>query len=121
VYQSRQDNSIKYSGELLNQYAQSIKFINEEYGSEVILYGSVPYLRKNFEYLVRNGYLFRTHERMVFLINPMFSYREEYVRASEYEEFVSVYQGIRLGTVKDVDSVVREWRERINKRIKDKK
>jgi hypothetical protein len=56
---------------------------------------STQAIRSDFKRLVRLGYLLPTRDKKVFLINPMLSFRAEYVRSKDYEDIVKHYQMLR--------------------------
>lgn len=97
IYQSKADNSVKYSTKLLLKYTATLLQCEQEYkdGNTVgRLFTSLPFLRVSFQYLIKQGYLLPSHLKGYFVINPLLSYREEYIRPSEYAEICRSYQRI---------------------------
>lgn len=121
IYQSKNDNTVRYSTHLLVKYRESVLAAGERYGDEVKLHVSVQYIRENFARLVEQGYLLPNYEKFVFTINPMLMYRDEYVRASEYKVMQEKYQLVQFGTGGDVREIGKELSTLVNGRIKDKK
>jgi hypothetical protein len=125
IYQSRNDNSVKYSTHLLNKYSAAIKEANKEYNGLGWLKTSIQFIRQDFKWLIENGYLFNNYEKDVFTINPLLSYRTEYIRAAEYDMLVEWYNA-NWNDSKIVDqtdslkALSKKLRDIINKRIKDK-
>lgn len=121
IYQSNQDNSIRYNTHLLTRYRESVLSAGQKYNGWLGLNISLPYIRAHFSWLIKNGYLLKCEDKLTYLINPMLSYRDEYVRPKEYTEFVRVYQSIQFGSHKDIEGYCKDWRNTINQRIKKKK
>ncbi len=98
IYQSKADNSIKYSTKLLLKYTATLLQCEQEYkdGNTVgRLFTSLPFLRVSFQYLIKQGYLLPSHLKGYFVINPLLSYREEYIRPNEYKAICEEYQRIQ--------------------------
>lgn len=121
IYQSKNDNTIKYSTHLLNRYRSSLLLAGEHYKSELNLYKSIPKIRLVFKYLIETGYILPNYQPDVFTINPMLTYRDEYIRKDEYSRLCDFYQAVQFGTGGDVREIGKELSEIVNKRIKEKK
>lgn len=96
IYQSKADNSVKYSTKLLQKYSSAVMEANKEYckNKSVLLLTSLPSARLTFQTLIQKGYLLPSHLKGYFVINPLLSYREEYIKPSEYRELCKDYQVI---------------------------
>ena len=95
IYQSKADNSVKYSTKLLLKYTATLLQCEQEYkdGNMVgRLFTSLPFLRVSFQYLIKQGYLLPSHLKGYFVINPLLSYREEYIKPAEYRGICEQYQ-----------------------------
>jgi len=121
VYQSSQDNTIIYSSHLLAKYREAVLKAQEMYGKGVSLLVSEKTLRRLFSQLITEGYLLVNYKKFEFTLNPMLSYRAEYIRAGEYKELCKSYSAIQFGTGIDVREFCKGYRELINNRIRDKK
>lgn len=121
IYQSKQDNSFTYSTHLLTKYRESVFAASSEYGFKQIRFVSVQKIRSVFTDLIESGYILPTHTKDSYIINPMLSYRDEYLRASEYLEICKMYQSIQFGTGGDIEEIAKMMGDIINKRIRDKK
>jgi hypothetical protein len=126
IYQSRNDNSVRYNTHLLNKYSAAIKAAANEYGSEVKLKTSIQFIRYDFKWLIEHGYLFPNYESDIFTINPMLTYRTEYIRAAEYDMLVEWYNfvwnktNLNIEPTYSLKELSKKLRDIINKRIKDK-
>jgi hypothetical protein len=121
VYQSRQDNTVHYTTHLLSKYRESILAAKEQYGVDLGLVISIQLIRGLFKDLIEDGYLLDNYQADIFTINPMLTYRHEYIRKEEYSNLVKMYQSIQFGTGGDPREIGKILSETINKRIKDKK
>lgn len=121
VYQSSQDNTIVYSGHLLSKYREAVLKAQEMYGKGVTLVVSEKSLRRMFADLIINGYLLVNYKKFEYTLNPMLTYRAEYIRSGEYKEMCNTYNSIQFGTGIDIKDFCKGYRELINGRIKDKK
>ena len=92
VYQSKADNTFIYSTHLLTKYSEAIKSARLQYQSKTPLKTDLKAIRATFRQLVDSGYIFYVEGKM-YMLNPMLSYRYEYMRAKEYKVFVARYQG----------------------------
>lgn len=98
IYQSKADNSVKYSTKLLLKYTATLLQCEQEYkdGNTVgRLFTSLPFLRVSFQYLIKQGYLLPSHLKGHFVINPLLSYREEYIKPTEYRDICKEYNDIQ--------------------------
>ncbi len=123
IYQSRNDNTVVYSMHLMRKYRDTVLAAADKYGSEVHLKCGINSNRDTFKWLISEGYLFCAPERLVYMINPLLTYRAEYIRSEEYNKICDRYQHIWFGTnrVNGTKDLVRDYMNIINKRIKDKK
>ena len=120
IYQSRNDNTIEYNVHLLEKYRRSVIAARDQYGPNGLKIGLLS-IRESFKWLIENGYLFLTYDRFVYMINPLLTYRSEYIRSPEYKDVCERYQHVQFGTGIDVRDLTKEYRDLINKRIKEKK
>lgn len=126
IYQSKSDNTVEYNTHLLRKFSAAIKEAGKLYGGSE-LNTSVQYIRKDFKWLIEQGYLFPNYEHNVYTINPMLTYRAEYLRAVEYEEIADVYNSIKGSAelndndFRDIKLIGMRMSELINTRIKKKR
>lgn len=121
MYQSRNDNTVRYSTHLLKKYRASVMEANKQYDQDLGLVISVQGIRESFKGLIEMGYLLPNYSADVFTINPMLVYRTEYIRKDEYRELVQLYQAIQFGTGGDYRDIGKILSGIINRRIKEKK
>lgn len=91
VYQSKADNTIVYSTQLLARYSAAIKAAEEMYKESQGLAIGIKAIRGFFRQLVQKGYLLSNYNKKVFTINPMLSYRVDYVKSADYKEICTDY------------------------------
>lgn len=120
VYESRQDNTVIYSTHLLSKYRETIIALQDQYGHEIELSISIQSIRKEFSWLIRNGYLLNNHQKFCYTINFMLTFRHAYISAGEYGQMVKRYQGVQFGTGGDIRDVCEEYKSIINSKIKQK-
>lgn len=94
VYQSKSDNTIVYSTQLLATYSAAIKAAEEMYKESQGLAIGIKAIRGFFRQLVQKGYLLPNYNKKVFTINPMLSYRVDYVKQVQYKEVVCAFMEI---------------------------
>lgn len=93
IYQSKADNTFVYSTHLLNKFKDS-------YSAAIRLYSriektiAIPRIRLNLKLLIESGYLLPNYDKKVFTINPMLSYRAEYMRSGNYKYICQKYSHI---------------------------
>ena len=91
LYQSGADGTFNYSTNLLRKYSKSLIEARKLYGSKNKLTSSLMPIRNNFEWLIKNGYLFWMEDKVI--INPMLSYYERLSR-KDYLSIADKYQRI---------------------------
>jgi hypothetical protein len=98
IYQSRADNTVIYSTQLLTRYSAAMKASWGLYNAKPCLNYNIKHLRAVFGQLVENGYLLPNYDRKLFTINPMLSYRAEYMRSAHYHKICKEYQSLTANT-----------------------
>lgn len=118
VYQVAADNTFRYDSELLTQYSFTITAAKEFYkGTRGN--ADIKAIRGIFKDLIEQGYILPTSEAAVFMLNPMLSYRADYVSKGEYKIIMDNYNKL---TVKcNYGDFVSIYRHSINCKIKAKK
>ncbi len=109
IYESNRDNEIKFNARHLLRYSASIAAANQFYGCECKLKKSYIVIRKYWTYLTNNGYIIRYKD--TFYINPMFTYRQEYITKGGYDNFCQAHQK------GDIDSCMEVWFKMINEKL----
>ena len=94
IYQSKADNTVNYSTQLLIRYSAAIKASTQLYNSTNNLNTGIKHLRVVFKTLIQNGYLLPNYNKKLFTINPMLSYRAEYMRVDKYRIACADYKEI---------------------------
>lgn len=74
IYQSKKDNTVVYSTQLLTKYCQAVKSAEEVYESSAGLSFDIKVIRSLFKQLVESGYLLPNYNKKLFTVNPMLSY-----------------------------------------------
>lgn len=123
IYQSKADNSFKYSTQLLRKYSEAIKGCEKTYGSRRLSV-DVKRIRVNLKALIQSGHLLPTNIKNTFIINPMLSYRSEYITSDEYKTACRYYNNIRIGSLpkhKELTYFTIAYRLVIEKRMSKKK
>lgn len=92
IFQVSADNSFEYGEKIVEKYVLSVKAAVEEYNSVGKIRVDYKVIRTLFKELIEKGYLLPTVEQSVFIINPMLSYRPNYVSRQEYELFCDSYE-----------------------------
>lgn len=95
VYESKTDNSFKYSSQMLIRYSKSVEEACKTYNTTPRINTSVKSIRKDLGLLIESGYIWPTPQDKIFLINPMLSAKRSFIGSKEYKEFVRVYQGFK--------------------------
>jgi len=83
-----------YNTQLLIRYSAAIKEALTQYGESVIydnLNHGIKVNRRIFKELIESGYLLPNYKKNVFTINPMLTYRAEYMRPKDYKEVCVKY------------------------------
>jgi hypothetical protein len=103
------DNTIEYSTHIINRYSETIKAANKEYnkGKTATLSHSPYIIRADFRALVNKGLVLPTHNKKVFVVNPMLACNKRFkhrVRVSDHynelkytsdiKEFTGSYIGL---------------------------
>ena len=104
IYQSKADNTVVYSTQLLIRYSAAVKECEKQYYLSAGLQKNIKAIRPIFQKLIESGYLLPNYKKNVFTINPMLTYRAEYMRPKDYEEIVTGWQVIK-GAYKDVRDI----------------
>ena len=125
IYQSRADNTIVYSTQLLIKFKESIVAAAKTYTPDEPFKADIKVIRGVFRLLAENGYLLPTYDKKVYLINPMLSYHPEYLSAANYkkmcEEYQEIYSHIPSNFTEDrVKSFTKRYAESVNSVIRKK-
>ncbi len=91
IYQSKVDNTIKYNTLLLQRYSAAIQAANKEYKGFKLNH-NIKYLRVTFKRLIELGLLLINKEANIYTINPMLTYRAEYMKPLDYQYICFLYQ-----------------------------
>lgn len=117
LYECAADNSIEYSHHLVTRYSAAISAAEKQYNTKANLNVSVKAVRNSFKQLITSGCLLSTSGKSIFLINPMLSYRTEYVSKKEYKEYCRLYNLCKYTT----EGISLYYRKLVNSKIKSKK
>ena len=115
IYECAADNTFKYSHVLVERYPAAISAAEKQYRAKSNLNVSVKKIRDAFSGLILGGYILPTFDKSIFLLNPMLSYRPEYLNKREYRKVVFEY-----ANVKHVKSFCKGYMTTINNKIKAK-
>jgi hypothetical protein len=100
IYEAGSDNSLEYSNLLVNKYCLSVKsavnYYNIETTGKKLVY-SVIVVREMFKTLIRDGYLLNHAGRLY--LNPMYSYRSDYISKKDYRSWTELYQKGDINTL----------------------
>lgn len=122
LYECAADNSIEYSHQLVLRYSAAISAAEKQYNTKANLNVSVKKIRDAFRGLILGGYILPTFDKSIFLLNPMLSYRTEYVSKKEYKKCCDVYQDVMVeGEFAGINWFTSEYRKLVNSKIKSKK
>lgn len=119
IYQSKVDNTIVYNTLLLERYSAAIKAANSQYiASKMRL--NVKYLRIVFKGLIEKGLLLPNRAKKTYTINPMLSYRAEYMKPSDYKYITSLYSTLIGGANGMIIRFTEEYSRIVNEYLKKK-
>jgi hypothetical protein len=94
IYQSKPDNTIIYSTQLLIKFKESIFSAHKIYTPDKPFKADIKVIRGVFSNLIGIGYLLPNYDKKVFTINPMLSYHPGYLSASNYKSICAEYQDL---------------------------
>jgi len=135
IYQSKSDNTIVYSTQLITRFAAAVKESNKLYNPGKRLsknlvafdhFGlniGIKGIRAAFKQLIENGYLIPNYDKKVFTINPMLSYHPEYLSAANYKSICAeyaYYQSNKNTGIAFIKDFTQKYSETINSVIKKK-
>lgn len=92
IYQSKVDNTVVYSTQLLIRFCATVKEVSKTYNNDKLCFSTdIKYCRQLFKTLIQDGYLLPNYKKNVFTINPMLTYRAEYMRPKDYKSICDHY------------------------------
>jgi hypothetical protein len=120
VYQSNADNTVRYNTALLKQYEATVRVTAGSRGERQLM-SSIPILRNNFEWLIKNSFLLPTNEDKVFMINPNLTYSRLYVKGEFYKQWVKSYQTYFPQNPKGLLPLSQSYLDHVNNNYKKRK
>jgi len=112
IYQSKVDNTVIYNTLLLGKYSMAILVADKQYGGKK-LKRNIKQLRVVFKRLIESGLLLPNFDKKVYTINPMLTYRTEYMKPADYGYICGLYATIDKSGV-DIHSFTKEYSKIVN-------
>lgn len=100
IYQCHADNTIDYRQSMLERYGRTIAELHNEYNGVQVAGKFMHYdlkvsprtVREVMIRLIKKGYVLS--DGLIMMVNPMLTYRGDYVSRAEYESLCNSYQEV---------------------------